>query len=53
MGQSILDWPTTERKEHFQQMGNQFRSVFSNIGNTKQGRDYKSVVHILGMSLLR
>ena len=42
-----------ERKEHFQQMGNQFRSVFSNIGNTKQGRDYKSVVHILGMSLLR
>lgn len=41
-----------ERKIHFEQMGKRFRSVFSNIGVTKQGRDYKSVVHILGMSLL-
>ena len=36
------------REAHFKKMGLEFGSVFTNIGNTKAGRDYQSVIKVLG-----
>jgi len=36
------------REDHFKKMGLEFGAVFTNIGTTKAGRDYQSVIKILG-----
>ena len=34
---------------HLEKMGVRFESVFANVGNTKSGLKYKSVISIFGM----
>ena len=44
----MIDQKWDVREDHFKKMGREFGAVFTNIGTTKAGRDYQSVIKILG-----